>query len=185
MSSHCHSGCFAGDDQIDVVAAAQTVIRHRQQAVCVGRQIDAHDIGLLVGDMIDEAGILMGKAVVILPPDMRRQQIIQRGDRLAPGDLLADLQPLRVLIEHRIDDVDEGLVAGEQAVASGEQIAFEPALAHVLAQHLHDAAVGAEIGVDRLDLGHPRLAGDFVDGVQPVRRGLVRAEEPEILFAQD
>ena len=28
---------FAGDDQIDVVAAAQTMIRHRQQAVCVGR----------------------------------------------------------------------------------------------------------------------------------------------------
>ena len=34
------------------------------------------------------------------------------------------------------------------------------------------------------DLGHPFLAGDFVDGVQPVRRGLVRAEQPEILLAE-
>ena len=100
------------------------------------------------------------------------------------GISLADLQPLGVLIEHRIDDVDEGLVTREQAVASGEQVSFEPAFAHVLAQHFHDAAVGAEIGIDRLDLGHPLLAGDFVDGFQPVRRGLVRAEQPEILFAE-
>ena len=77
---------LAGDDQVDVVAAAQAVIRHRQQAVRVGRQIDAHDIGFLVRDMIDEAGILVGKAVVILAPDMRGQQIVQRRDRLAPGD---------------------------------------------------------------------------------------------------
>jgi hypothetical protein len=78
---------LAGDDQVDVVAAAQAVIGHRQQAVGVGRQIDAHDVGLLVGDMIDEAGILMREAVVILPPDMRGQQIVQRRDRLAPGDV--------------------------------------------------------------------------------------------------
>ena len=90
-----------------------------------------------------------------------------------------------MLIEHRIDDVDEGLVAGEQAVPAGEQVAFEPAFAQMLAQHLHDAAVDAEIDVDVLDLGHPLLAGDFVDGLQPVRRGLVRAEEPEILPVRD
>jgi hypothetical protein len=34
-----------------------------------------------------------------------------------------------VLVEHRIHDVDEGLVAGEEAVAAGEQIALQPALA--------------------------------------------------------
>ena len=97
---------------------------------------------------------------------------------------LADLQPFRMLIEHRVDDVDEGLVAGEQAVAAGEQISFEPALAQMLAQHLHDAAVDAEIDVDVFDLGHPFLAGDFVDGFQPVRGGLVRAEQPEILLVE-
>ena len=56
---------LSGDDQIDVVAAAQTMVCHRQQAVCVRWQIDADDIGLLIGDMIDETGILMGKAIVI------------------------------------------------------------------------------------------------------------------------
>ena len=89
-----------------------------------------------------------------------------------------------MLIEHRIDDVDEGLVAREQAMAPGEEISFEPAFAQMLAQHLHDAAIDAEIDVDLFDLGHPFLAGDFVDGLQPVRRGLVRAEEPEILLVE-
>ena len=69
-------------------------------------------------------------------------------------------------------------------MAPGEQISFEPAFAQMLAQHLHDAAVDAEIDVDIFDLGHPFLAGDLVDGVQPVRRGLVRAEQPEILFVE-
>ena len=48
-----------------------------------------------------------------------------------------------MLVEHGIDDVDEGLVAGEEAVPAGQQIAFEPALALVLAQHLHHPPVGA------------------------------------------
>jgi len=40
-----------------------------------------------------------------------------------------DLQPLRVLVEHRVDDVHEGLVAVEQAMPAGEDVALEPALA--------------------------------------------------------
>ena len=42
--------------------------------------IDADHIGFLVGDMIDEAGILMREAVMVLSPDMGRQQVIQRCD---------------------------------------------------------------------------------------------------------
>ncbi len=68
----------------------------------------------------------MRKAVVVLLPDMRGQQVVERCDRLSPWDLAAYLQPPGVLVEHRIDDVDEGLVAREQAVAPSEQIAFEP-----------------------------------------------------------
>ncbi len=72
--------------------------------------------------MVDEAGILVAESVVILPPHMGRQKIIQRGDRSPPGDMTADLQPLGMLIEHRIDDVNEGLVAGEEAMPPGEEI---------------------------------------------------------------
>ena len=49
---------------------------------------------------------------------------------------MEDLQPFRVLVEHRVDDVDERFVAGEEAVPAGQQVAFEPALAHVLARGL-------------------------------------------------
>ena len=52
-----------------------------------------------------------------------------------------------MLVEHRIDDVNERLVAREEAVAAREQIAFQPALALMLAQHLHHAAVGREVVV--------------------------------------
>ena len=119
---------------------------------------------------------------MVLPPDMRCQQVVQRRNRLPPGDLLADLEPFCMLIEHRIDDVDECLVAREQTMAPGEEISFEPAFAQMLAQHLHDTSVGAEINVDIFDLSHPFLAGSFIDGVQPIRRRLVRAEQPEVLF---
>src|ERR1700719_1700969 len=89
-----------------------------------------------------------------------------------------------MLIEHRIDDVDEGLVAGEQTMASREEVSFEPAFAQMLAQHLHDAALDTEIYVDLFNISHPFLAADFVDGLQFVRRGLVRAKEPEIMFVE-
>ena len=64
---------LAGDDDVDQVAAAQARVGDVQQAVGVGRQIDPHDLGLLVDDMVDEAGILVRKAVMILPPDVRGQ----------------------------------------------------------------------------------------------------------------
>ena len=53
--SHCGSGVFAGDHHVDVVPAAQAVIEHRQQAVGVGRQVDANDVGLLVDHVVEES----------------------------------------------------------------------------------------------------------------------------------
>ena len=82
-------GLLAGDDDVHVVAAAQAVVGHREQRVRIGRQIDADDLRLLVHDVIDEAGILMAEAVVVLPPDVRREQVVQRGDRPAPGNVAA------------------------------------------------------------------------------------------------
>jgi len=44
------------------------VIGHRQQTV--GCQVDADDLSLLVDDVVNEAGILMAEAVVVLAPDV-------------------------------------------------------------------------------------------------------------------
>jgi len=44
-----------------------------EQAIGVGWQIDADNAGFLIHHKIDEAGILMSKSVVILPPYVRSQ----------------------------------------------------------------------------------------------------------------
>ena len=93
--------------------AAQAVIHDRKQAVGVGRKIDPDDAGFLVDDVIEETGILMREAVVVLLPDMRGEQVIERGDVPPPWQLGGDLQPLGVLVEHRVDDMNECLVAVE------------------------------------------------------------------------
>ena len=171
---------FAGDDHIDTVIGPQAMVGDPEQRVGVRRKIDADDVGLLVDDEIDEAGILVAEAVMVLPPDVRGQEIVERGDRAAPGQAARNLQPFGVLVEHRIDDVDEGLVAGEQAVPPGEQISFEPALAEMLAQHLHHAAILGQVDVIGLDALHPDPLGHLEHRIEPVRRGFVRSHDAEI-----
>ena len=61
---------LAGHDHVDIVAAAKAVIHDREQGVGVRRQIHANDLSLLVDHVVDEAGVLVGKAVVILAPDV-------------------------------------------------------------------------------------------------------------------
>src|ERR1041384_8735839 len=100
----------------------------------------------------------MAEAVVVLTPDVRSQQIVKRRDRPAPRNAAGDLEPLGMLVEHRIDDVDERLVAGENAVPAGEEIAFEPAFALMLAQHLHHSSVRAAVIVRGDDFRGPRGA---------------------------
>jgi hypothetical protein len=62
----------------------------------------------------------------------------------------------------------------------GEQVALEPALALVLAQHFHHTASRREKFVVRQRRGVPLAVGDFKDGFQAVGERLVRAEYAEI-----
>src|SRR5439155_6437523 len=93
---------FAGYNHIDIVAAAQAVVGDREQGVSIRRQINANDVGFLVHDYVDEARVLMTEAVVVLPPDMGGEQVIERGNGPAPGNVAGDFEPFGVLIEHRI-----------------------------------------------------------------------------------
>ena len=92
--------------------------------------------------MVEEAGILVREAVVILLPDVGGEQIVQRGDLAPPRQFQGDLQPLGVLTEHRIDDANEGLIAVEQSVPPGQQITLQPTLTLVLAEHRVQHASG-------------------------------------------
>ena len=77
--------------------------------------------------------------------------------------------------------MDESLVAVEQAMAACQQVSLEPALAHMLAQDLHDTSVGREVIVAGHRLGVPCSVRGFEDRTQPVRDRLVRAHDPEVV----
>src|SRR5690606_18426225 len=62
------AGLFAGDGHVHVLAGAQAVVGDRQQGVGVRRQVDAHHLGLLVDDVVDESGVLVREPVVVLSP---------------------------------------------------------------------------------------------------------------------
>lgn len=122
----------------------------------------------------------MAVAVVVLLPHVAGHQIVQRRDRLAPRDLGGGLQPLRVLQHHRVDDAEERLVAREHSVPAGEQVPLEPPLAAVLAQDLHHASAWRERDVGGLERQRERARRRVEHRLEPVRRGLVRREEPEV-----
>ncbi len=65
-------------------------------------------------------------------------------------------------------------------MAAGQEIALEPALALVLAQHLHHPPVGGEVIVPRERLGDPGAVGDLEHVLPAIRVALVRTEEPEV-----
>jgi hypothetical protein len=60
---------LVGDDDIDVVHTAEAVVHHRKQGVAIWWEIDANYLWAFVGDNIEEAGVLVGEAIVILSPD--------------------------------------------------------------------------------------------------------------------
>ena len=173
---------FARDDDVHIVTALDAVVKAGEQAVGIGRQIHAHDVGLLVGDVVEETGVLMREAVVVLLPDVGGEDIVEGGDIVAPGELIAHLEPLGVLGKHRVDNADEGLVAVKEAVAARQQVTFEEALAEVLGEHgVHHAAVGVKVLVDALDLlVEEAAARDVKHGLQTVGRRLVGCEDAEV-----
>ena len=60
---------LARDDEVHVIAAAETVVGYAEEAVGVRREVDADDLGLFVDNMVDEPRVLVTEAVVVLPPD--------------------------------------------------------------------------------------------------------------------
>src|ERR671916_434478 len=122
----------------------------------------------------------MREAVVVVAPGGRGKKDVERCDRLAPGQPYRLLEPLGVLDHHRGGDHAKRLVSRKDTVAAREQVALEPALAQVFAQDFEDPAVGDNVVVYRERLADKAAVLDLKNGAEPVRVGLVRAEEPEV-----
>src|ERR1700730_13434159 len=130
--------------------------------------------------MIDETRILVTESVMVLPPDMRGEQVVQRRDGPAPGNASSDLQPLGVLIEHGIHDVDKGFIAVEQTMAPSEQVTFQPSLAEMFTEDFHYAPVGRKILISGFR-PEPDFSRCFIESSEPIRGVLVRSEYAEVL----
>src|SRR6185437_12591016 len=106
-------GMFSGNDHIDVMSTAQTMVHDRKQTIGIRWQINSDNLRLFVDDVVDKTRILMSEAVVVLPPHMRSEQVIERRESSAPRELGCDFQPFCMLVEHGIHDMDECFVAVE------------------------------------------------------------------------
>jgi hypothetical protein len=85
-----------------------------------------------------------------------------------------------MLIEHRVDDVNEGDVAGKEAVPAGQEIALQSPLALVFAEHLHHPPIRRQMIIIRKAVRHPSPVGDFQDVLPAIGIVFVRTEEAEI-----
>jgi len=153
--------------------------------VGVSRIVDVHHVVVveaLVEKNVNEAGVLVREAVMVLAPDVAGEQHVDSGDGLAPGDVTHGcLKPLAVLVDHRVDEVDEALVARPEAMPAGEDIALEKPLALMLGELLDDVAYGREVFVVRgviVDAtAEPLLVRDLVAGLQTIGGRLVGPED--------
>src|SRR6266550_3251913 len=122
----------------------------------------------------------MSETVVILPPYMGSQEIVQRSNGASPRYVTGGLEPLGMLVKHRIHDMNEGLIAREEPVTAGEQITLQPSLTHVLAQHFHHAAIPRQVLVDRESFLHPDFIRSLIYGIETVRCSFIRAKDAEV-----
>mmetsp|Transcript_5277 Transcript_5277/g.17823 ORF Transcript_5277/g.17823 Transcript_5277/m.17823 type:complete len:490 (+) Transcript_5277:1099-2568(+) len=142
-------GVLARHDGVDPVLAREALRRHGEERVCVRREVGTHHGALLGGQVVQEAGGLVGVAVVVLAPGVGGEEHVEARHGLAPADLEGRLEPLGVLVDHRVHELGKGLVGGEHAVAPRQHVALEPPLARVLREDLHHAAVRRRVRVAR------------------------------------
>ena len=65
-------------------------------------------------------------------------------------------------------------------MAPCKQVAFEPSLAKMLAEHFHDATIRAQFFVDGYNLGHRATFCCLEDGVQSIGVRFIGAEHAKV-----
>lgn len=174
-----------GNDNVDVVFAFETMVHDREKAVTVGREVDTDDLGGLVCDDVEETRVLVSETVVVLTPDGGSKENVERGDFGTPFDLETLFDPLAVLVNHRVDDMDEWLIRvqleGEisheieknikdrthKTVSTRQDVTLKPSFNSVLRQNLHHSSrmnQVTSIGVLGQVVRHPNLLTSLIHG---------------------
>jgi len=68
---------LVGDNNVDVVSATEAVVGYGKETVSIGWEVDSDDFGRFVGHDIEETGILVSEAVVVLTPDSSSEKDIE------------------------------------------------------------------------------------------------------------
>src|SRR5215211_6504990 len=139
------SGTFEAHPHAE--APAQAMVGHREEAVGVGRQVDARDSTSFREHDVDQARPLVREAVVVVTPGGRGQKNVQGCHGLTPREVDRLLEPLGVLDCHGGRDHGEGLVGRVEPVTPAQEVALEPALAQMFAQDLEDPTVVGDVVV--------------------------------------
>jgi hypothetical protein len=176
--------------------------RTREQAISIRRKVDADNLGTLVGNDIKEARILVSETIVVLTPDNGSQENVEGSNLGTPLNLETLLNPFAVLetqsvrvtshdeyitylVDHRVNNMDERLVAVEQTVSATQEVTLKPTLAVVLRKHLDNtASLGkvSAVGILLEVLAHPDLLASSVNTTELVRLSLIRTEETEVVL---
>lgn len=89
---------LVGDDDIDVVGTAETVVGDREETISIRWEVDAYDFRAFVGHDVEETWILVGEAIVILSLDGGGKENIEGRALDTPLDFIALLNLLVMLI---------------------------------------------------------------------------------------
>lgn len=192
-----------GNDNVDVILAVETMVHDREKTVTVGREVDTDNLGGLVGDDVEETRVLVSETVVVLTPDGGSKENVKRGDFGTPFDLETLFDPLAVLVNHRVDDMDEGLIRvqleGEishkieksikdrthKTVSTRQDITLKPSFNSVLRQNLHHSTrmnKVTSIGVLGQVVRHPNLLTSLIHSSEFVGLSLIRAKKTEVIL---
>ena len=65
-------------------------------------------------------------------------------------------------------------------MSPGQQITFQPSLAHMFAEHLHDPAIRREVFIHRENRFHPDFIRHRIQRLEPIRGGLIGSHDSEV-----
>ena len=180
-------GLLAAEDRVHAVGRLIGALGHGERHVGIAGVVGVHHVRIvcLVEQQVNKTGVLVREAVMVLAPHMAREQNVQTGDRRAPRNLAhGGLKPLAVLVDHGVHHMDKRLVGTPHAMAAGEHIGLQKALALVLGELLDHAARGGQqiivIGIG-VAAALPLLAGHAVGILQTVGGRLVRAKDAKVV----